>query len=66
VIVPAHTWSAYHEAVWFPQQLFLSTARDMGAIAEAIHKALSNIEELRGRDDKPIRKQRLSPADRET
>lgn len=66
MIVAAYTWAAYHEAVWFPHQLLLSTARDMDAIAEAIHKALSNIEELRGRDDKPIRKERLGRADRET
>src|ERR1700686_1000102 len=58
--------AAYHEAVWFPHQLFLGTTQDVDAIAEAIHKVLSNIEELRGLDHKAIRNQRLGRADRES
>ena len=58
--------AAYHEAVWFPDQLFLGTTQDVDAIAVARHKVLSNIEELRGLDHKPIRNQRLGRADRES
>src|ERR1700726_4673078 len=58
--------AAYHEAVWFPHQLFLGTIQDVDAIAVAIHKVLSNIEELRGLDHKAIRNQRLGRADRES
>ncbi len=58
--------AAYHEAVWFPHQLFLGTTQDVDAIAAAIHKVLSNIEELRGLDHKAIRNQRLGRADRES
>jgi dTDP-4-amino-4,6-dideoxygalactose transaminase len=58
--------AAYHEAVWFPHQLFLGTTQDVDAIAVAIHKVLSNIEELRGLDHKTIRNQRLGRADRES
>jgi hypothetical protein len=36
------------------------------AIADAIHKVLSGIEELRGLDHKAIRNQRLGRADRES
>ena len=58
--------AAYHEAVWFPHQHFLGTARDVNDIADAIHKVLENIEELRGLDHKAIRNQRLGRADRES
>jgi hypothetical protein len=58
--------AAYHEAVWFPHQLFLGTMGDVDAIADAIHKVLANIEEVRGLDHKAIRNQRLSRADRES
>jgi dTDP-4-amino-4,6-dideoxygalactose transaminase len=58
--------AAYHEAVWFPHQLFLGSQKDVDAIAEAIQKVLANIEELRGLDHKAIRNQRLSRADRES
>lgn len=58
--------AAYHEAVWFPHQLFLGSRKDVDAIAEAIQKVLANIEELRGLDHKAIRNQRLSRADRES
>jgi dTDP-4-amino-4,6-dideoxygalactose transaminase len=58
--------AAYHEAVWFPHQLFLGTMGDVDAIADAIHKVLTNIEEVRGMDHKAIRNQRLSRADRES
>jgi len=58
--------AAYHEAVWFPHQLFLGTKKDVDAIADAIEKVLANIEELRGLDHKAIRNQRLSRADRES
>jgi dTDP-4-amino-4,6-dideoxygalactose transaminase len=58
--------AAYHEAVWFPHQLFLGTTQDVDAIAVAIQKVLSNIEELRGLDHKTIRNQRLGRADRES
>src|SRR5579859_2312086 len=33
--------AAYHEAVWFPHQLFLGSTEDVDAIADAIHKVLS-------------------------
>jgi hypothetical protein len=52
--------------VWFPHQLFLGSRKDVDAIAEAIQKVLTNIEELRGLDHKAIRNQRLSRADRES
>ena len=58
--------AAYHEAVWFMHQLFLGSKKDVDAIADAIHKVLENIEELRSLDHKAIRNQRLSRADRES
>jgi dTDP-4-amino-4,6-dideoxygalactose transaminase len=58
--------AAYHEAVWFPHQHFLGSTEDVEAIANAIHKVLENIEELRGLDHKAIRNQRLGRADRES
>jgi len=63
---PESDRAAYHEAVWFPHQLFLGTTKDVDAIAEAIRKVLANIEELRGLDHKAIRNQRLGRADRES
>jgi len=63
---PESERAAYHEAVWFPHQLFLGGDQDVDAIADAIHKVLENIEELRGLDHKSIRNQRLSRADRES
>ena len=58
--------AAYHEAVWFPHQNFLGTTGDTDDIANAIHKVLGNIEELRGLDHKAIRNQKLGRADRES
>lgn len=58
--------AAYHEGVWFMHQLFLGSGKDVDAIADAIHKVLANIEELRSLDHKAIRNQRLSRADRES
>jgi dTDP-4-amino-4,6-dideoxygalactose transaminase len=58
--------AAYHEAVWFPHQNFLGSTTDVDAIADAIHKVLANIEELRGFDHKAIRNQKLGRADRES
>lgn len=58
--------AAYHEGVWFMHQLFLGTEKDVDAIADAIHKVLENVEELRGLDHKAIRNQKLSRADRES
>jgi dTDP-4-amino-4,6-dideoxygalactose transaminase len=58
--------AAYHEAVWFPHQHFLGSKKDVDDIADAIHKVLENIEELRGLDHKAIRNQRLGRADRES
>ena len=58
--------AAYHEAVWFMHQLFLGSRKDVDAIADAIHKVLENIEELRSLDHKAVRNQRLSRADRES
>ncbi len=58
--------AAYQEAVWFPHQLFLGGNADTDAIANAIHKVLENIEELRGLEHKAIRNQGLSRADRES
>ncbi|MBV8052503.1 MAG: DegT/DnrJ/EryC1/StrS family aminotransferase [Acidobacteriaceae bacterium] len=63
---PESERAAYHEAVWFPHQLFLGGNEDVDAIANAIHKVLENIEDLRGLDHKSIRNQRLSRADRES
>ena len=63
---PESDRAAYHEAVWFPHQLFLGTAEDADAIANAIHKVLGSIEELRGLDHKAIRNQKLGRADRES
>ena len=58
--------AAYQEAVWFPHQLFLGSVEDVDAIADAIHKVLGGIEELRGLDHKAIRSQQLGRADRES
>jgi dTDP-4-amino-4,6-dideoxygalactose transaminase len=58
--------AAYHEAIWFPHQHFLGATADVDAIADAIHKVLANIEELRGLDHKAIRNQKLGRADRES
>src|SRR5580693_2863928 len=63
---PVADRAAYHEAVWFPHQHFLGSGADVDAIADAIHKVLTNIEELRGVDHKAIRNQRLGRADRES
>jgi dTDP-4-amino-4,6-dideoxygalactose transaminase len=63
---PESERAAYHEAVWFPHQNFLGSNEDTDAIADAIHKVLSNIEELRGLDHKAIRNQKLGRADRES
>lgn len=63
---PQSERAAYDEAVWFPHQLFLGSEEDVDAIADAIHKVLACIEELRGLDHKAIRNQRLSRADRES
>lgn len=63
---PESDRAAYHEAVWFPHQLFLGTTEDADAIANAIHKVLGGIEELRGLDHKSIRNQKLGRADRES
>jgi dTDP-4-amino-4,6-dideoxygalactose transaminase len=63
---PESDRAAYHEAVWFPHQLFLGTTEDVDAIANAIHKVLGSIEELRGLDHKAIRNQKLGRADRES
>jgi dTDP-4-amino-4,6-dideoxygalactose transaminase len=63
---PESDRAAYHEAVWFPHQLFLGTTEDADAIADAIHKVLGSIEELRGLDHKAIRNQKLGRADRES
>lgn len=63
---PESERAAYHEAVWFPHQHFLGTAADVDAIADAIHKVLANIDELRGLDHKAIRNQKLGRADRES
>jgi dTDP-4-amino-4,6-dideoxygalactose transaminase len=63
---PESDRAAYHEAVWFPHQHFLGSTADVDAIADAIHKVLGNIEELRGLDHKAIRNQKLGRADRES
>jgi dTDP-4-amino-4,6-dideoxygalactose transaminase len=63
---PESDRAAYHEAVWFPHQLFLGTTEDVDTIANAIHKVLGSIEELRGLDHKAIRNQKLGRADRES
>jgi hypothetical protein len=63
---PESERAAYLEAMWFPHQLFLGTTEDVDAIANAIHKVLANIEELRGLDHKAIRNQKLGRADRES
>jgi dTDP-4-amino-4,6-dideoxygalactose transaminase len=63
---PESDRAAYHEAVWFPHQHFLGSTSDVDAIADAIYKVLTNIEELRGLDHKAIRDQKLSRADRES
>lgn len=63
---PESERAAYHEAVWFPHQNFLGSNDDTDAIADAIRKVLSNIEELRGLDHKAIRNQKLGRADRES
>jgi dTDP-4-amino-4,6-dideoxygalactose transaminase len=58
--------AAYQEAVWFPHQHFLGTTADVDAIANAIHKVLGSLDELRGLDHKAIRNQKLGRADRES
>jgi perosamine synthetase len=63
---PESDRAAYHEAVWFPHQLFLGSTKDVDTIANAIHKVLDSIEELRGLDHKAIRNQKLGRADRES
>jgi dTDP-4-amino-4,6-dideoxygalactose transaminase len=63
---PESERAAYHEAVWFPHQNFLGSTEEADAIANAIHKVLDNLEELRGLDHKAIRNQKLGRADRES
>ena len=63
---PESERAAYQEAVWFPHQLFLGSTADTETIADAIHKVLENLEEVRNLDHKAIRNQKLSRADRES
>jgi dTDP-4-amino-4,6-dideoxygalactose transaminase len=63
---PVSERAAYHEAIWFPHQLFLSDRKGIDSIADAIHKVLENIEELRGIEHPAIKNQGLSRADRES
>jgi len=63
---PASERAAYHEAIWFPHYLFLGDRQDIDSIADAIFKALENIEELRGFEHQAIKNQGLSRADRES
>jgi hypothetical protein len=63
---PESEKAAYREAIWFPHQIFLGQRSDIDAIVEAMHKVLKNIESLRDLDNKAIRNQRLSRADRES
>lgn len=63
---PAAERAAYHEAVWFPHQLFLGGKENIDSIADAIKKVLDNIEELRGLEHRSIKDQGLSRADRES
>ena len=63
---PESEKAAYHEGVWFPHQHFLGSSKDVDDIADAIHKILENVEELRNLDHKAIRNQRLGRADRES
>jgi dTDP-4-amino-4,6-dideoxygalactose transaminase len=58
--------AAYHEAVWLPHQLFLADKKSIDSIADAIHKVLANVEELRGLEHRAIKNQNLSRADRES
>ena len=59
---PESERAAYKEAIWFPHQVFLGSPADVDAIADAIHKVLANIEEVRGLEHKAIRNQNLSRA----
>ncbi|MFY9979471.1 MAG: DegT/DnrJ/EryC1/StrS family aminotransferase [Candidatus Sulfotelmatobacter sp.] len=63
---PESDRAAYHEAVWIMHQNFLGSTADVDAMADAIHKVIENIEELRGLDHKAIRNQKLGRADRES
>jgi dTDP-4-amino-4,6-dideoxygalactose transaminase len=63
---PESEKAAYHEAVWFPHQHFLGPQNDVDDVADAIHKVLENIQELRNLDHKAVRNQRLGRADRES
>ncbi len=63
---PESEKAAYHEAIWFPHQLFLGTEKDVDDIVGAIEKVMANIGQLRNLDHKAIRNQRLSRADRES
>jgi dTDP-4-amino-4,6-dideoxygalactose transaminase len=63
---PESDRAAYQEAVWFPHQIFLGGNEDIDAIANALHKVLENIDELRSLDHKAIRNQKLGRADRES
>lgn len=63
---PESDRAAYHESIWIMHQNFLGTTADVDAMADAIHKVLENVEELRGLDHKAIRNQKLGRADRES
>src|SRR6266849_5516640 len=63
---PVSERAAYHEAIWFSHHLFLGDKKDVDSIADAIHKVLENIEELRGLEHRAIKNQGLSRADRES
>ena len=64
--VPSRIALRIMKPCWFPHQHFLGPTADVDAIADAIHKVLGNIEELRGLDHKAIRNQKLGRADRES
>ncbi len=61
---PVAERAAYEESVWLPHHIFLGSRGDAQDIADAIHKVLENVGELRGLKHPAIERKTMSRAER--